>query len=195
MLTVLALTAAACGSGEGADDDEVATLETTTTVAQQSTTTTTSVDPEEAAIALTECLRENGVELEDPTVDADGNVQFGQFAGELDESGQPDIDDETIRAALTACEDLIQDVELGFEIPDLTDLEDTFLEFAACMRENGFDMPDPDFSGGLFGGGQDGAPPAGPFGEIDPNDPDFQAAFEQCQDILSQLGFPAASGG
>lgn len=193
-LACLAIVTAACGSDAADDDGEVATLETTTTVAQQSTTTTT-VDPEQAAIALTECLRDNGIDLEDPSVDASGNVQMGDFAGELDASGQPDIEDDVIRAALEACEDFIQDLQLGFDLPDLTELEDTFLEFAACMRDNGYDMPDPDFSSGLFGGGEDGAPPAGPFGDLDPNDPDFQAAFQQCQQILSQLGFPGAPGG
>lgn len=193
-ITCLAVALTACGGGDSADDNDVATLETTTTVAQEPATTTTTVDPEVAAIALTECLREEGLDIEDPTVDADGNVQFGGFAGELDENGQPDVDDETIRNALLACEDLIQDVQLGFELPDLTELEDTFLEFATCMRDNGFDMPDPDFSGGFFGGGEGGAPPAGPFGQIDPNDPDFQAAFEACQPILSRLGFPGTGG-
>lgn len=194
-LAGLTLILAACGTGDS-DNGEVATLETTTTVAdQEPATTTTTIDPEQAAIALTECLREEGLDIEDPTVDADGNVQFGGFAGEVDENGQPDIDDETIRNALTACEDLIADVQLGFEIPDLTELEDTFLEFASCMRDNGYDMPDPDFSGGFFGAaGEDGAPPAGPFGQIDPNDPDFQTAFEACQPILSQLGFPGTGG-
>ena len=174
----------------------VTRLETTTTLGpQEPATTTTTVDQEQAAIALTECLRDEGIEISEPTVDADGNVQFGDFVGELDEAGNPDIDDDTIQAALEACEDLIEDVQLGFELPDLTELEDTFLEFAQCMRDNGYDMPDPDFAGGFFGGGQDGGPPAGPFGDIDPNDPDFQAAFPQCQSILSQLGFPGAPGG
>lgn len=195
-LTGLTLVLAACGTGDSANDGEVATLDTTTTTSAESPTTTTTADPEAAAIALTECLRDEGLDIEDPTVDADGNVQFGGFAGEVDENGQPDIDDETIANALTACEDLIADVQLGFELPDLTELEDTFLEFATCMRDNGYDMPDPDFSGGFFGGGgEDGAPPAGPFGNIDPNDPDFQTAFEACQPILSQLGFPGAPGG
>jgi len=182
---------AACGDGES-DDSEVATLETTTTVAtQEPGTTTTTIDQEAAALDLTQCLRDQGLELEDPTVDADGNVQIGEFIGE-----PPDLTDEEIQELLDACEEFIEGFTQGFEIPDLTELEDTFLEFAACMRDNGYDMPDPDFSGGLFGaGGEDGAPPAGPFGEIDPNDPDFQTAFQVCQPILAQLGFPGTPGG
>ena len=175
-LTVLSLTLAACGN-----------------LADPETATPTALDPEQAAIALTDCLREEGLDIEDPTVDADGNVQFGGFVGELDENGQPDIDNETLRNALIACEDLIADARLGYEVPDLTEFEDTLLEFASCMRDNGYDLPDPDFGGdvpgGFYGGGGgDGAPPAGPYGEIDPNDPDFQAALEACQPILSQLG-------
>jgi hypothetical protein len=61
-----------------------------------------------------------------------------------------------------------------------TDPQDVLLEFAQCMREHGIDVPDPDFSGGGPGGGLFG-------GEIDPDDPDFQAAQQACQPILQQI--------
>jgi hypothetical protein len=50
------------------------------------------------------------------------------------------------------------------------------------MRDEGIDMPDPDFSGGggLFRMG-------GPGSGIDPDDPDFRAAQETCQPILQEL--------
>ncbi len=52
--------------------------------------------------------------------------------------------------------------------------------FAACMRDNGFDMPDPDFSGLALRGD-------GPFGEVDLEDPAFESALEQCDDILANI--------
>ena len=41
---------------------------------------------------------------------------------------------------------MLEGVTLGRQQRDLTEFQDTFLEFASCMRDNGYDMPDPDFS-------------------------------------------------
>jgi len=62
------------------------------------------------------------------------------------------------------------------------DLEGALLAFAECMRDEGVNVPDPqiDEDGRLtFGAGA---------GNIDPNDPDVQAAFEACQDELPDFG-------
>ena len=60
-------------------------------------------------------------------------------------------------------------------------MQETMLEFAACMREHGVDMPDPDFSGGgarmQFRAGAGG---------VDPESPTFQKAQEACQEILEE---------
>ena len=58
-------------------------------------------------------------------------------------------------------------------------MEDLLVEYAGCMRDNGVDMPDPDFSGG--GGMID-------LGIADPNDSTFQAADEACRSILAGFG-------
>jgi hypothetical protein len=62
------------------------------------------------------------------------------------------------------------------------------------MRDNGYDMDDPDFSS--FGPGAEGEPAegarVGPFGEIDQDDPDFVAANEACGEILG--GLPRVPG-
>ncbi|MHB8891728.1 MAG: hypothetical protein ACYC65_06750 [Candidatus Limnocylindrales bacterium] len=58
------------------------------------------------------------------------------------------------------------------------DREDALLAFAACMRDNGIDMPDPQF-------GLDGKANMGTlFGELDQNDADVQAATEVCDAYL-----------
>ena len=63
------------------------------------------------------------------------------------------------------------------------------------MRDNGFDMPDPDFSRFALPG-EDG-PGAGPFGDLDPEDPAFEQAFQSCEDSLPGFTGPggARSGG
>ena len=58
------------------------------------------------------------------------------------------------------------------------DREDALLAFAACMRDNGVDMPDPQF-------GLDGKANMGTlFGELDEDDAAVQAATEACDAYL-----------
>jgi hypothetical protein len=192
----LALVAGAC-SGTAEGDDGVATLETETTLAGGDTSADggSEVDAEQAMMDLAACLREQGLDIEDPTVDADGNVQFGGLRGG-GEVGEPAADRETMRAAMDACQDQLGDVVLGFGGRDFdpTEMEDTLVEYAACMRDNGYEMDDPDFSS--FGPGTEGEPGegarVGPFGQIDQDDPDFAAANEACGEILG--GLPRVPG-
>ncbi len=170
---------AACGGDDEADG--VASLDATTTVVTTATEPAEEVDQEQAAIALIECLREGGLEVDDPTVDADGNVQFPQ------QDLENPIDQDELETALEGCEEELQAVVIGFTRDfDFTALQDTLLEYSACMRDNGFDLPDPDFSNLGFDADQ---PPTGPFGDVDFNDPDFVEANEACDDLLSGLGF------
>lgn len=198
LLLALGLAAAACG---GSDDSGggVATLGTedsVAAVAEPSSQATEEVDAEEAMMDLAACLRDQGLDIEDPTVDADGNVQFGGFRGGPGDGEQSTADRATMRAAMDSCAEQLEGVILGFGGRDFdpTELEDTMVEYAACMRENGYDMDDPDLSS--FGPGSDSEPgeggPRGPFGQIDPDDPDFVAANEVCGEILG--GLPRGPG-
>jgi hypothetical protein len=63
--------------------------------------------------------------------------------------------------------------------------QEAILAFAACMRDNGIDFPDPQFGvgGGFFGGGRgDGDGP--PF---DFQSAEFQGAFQTCGTFLQAL--------
>lgn len=188
----LGLIAAACGGGdtaevaslelsEGNAASDVAALGDTQAPAGGPEADPADIDTEQALLNLAECMRESGVEMDDPEIDADGNFRLGAI---IRQASNADPDD--IRAALDECSEHLEGVTLGFRDFDITELQDQMVEFAACMRENGFDMPDPDFSnfaarGGRIGGGN----AAGPFGDIDPQDPQFQESFEECQDVLS----------
>jgi hypothetical protein len=70
-----------------------------------------------------------------------------------------------------------------------TDPREAFLAYAQCMRDNGIDMPDPDFSGGR-GGGLFSA-----LRGVDPSSPTFQTAMEACQPILADAGFGPGGNG
>lgn len=186
LVAVLALVATACGGTADADEG-VASLDDSQTLDLVDPIDDPEPSEEEALLAFTQCLRDNGLDVDDPTVDAEGNLRLSRpnNAGEQTQSSR-----EEFRAAREACSDRLEGVTLGFQDVDQTELEDQLLEFAMCMRENGYeDMPDPDLSN-VGTPGQGGG---GPFGQLDRDDPAFQAAAEQCQDILA--GFDRGAGG
>jgi hypothetical protein len=174
----LALLTAACGSGDEATDG-VASLEETTVTSTAETLP--HIDQEQAVIALVQCLRDEGLEVSDPEVNADGNVDLRSL---FRQAGEAQIDREAFQAGLDACEAEVAAVTIGFTRDfDLTEIQDQLIIFAQCMRDNGYDMDDPDLSNfGQPGGG------GGPFGDIDPGDPDFIAANEACEDARPLFG-------
>ena len=184
VLVVLAvgLIAAACG---GDDQPAVASVQNAETVPPSTDAPPPADDPdakeattEQALLDLAACMRENGIDMEDPQFDASGNVRIGAIIRQAS-----DADPSEIRAGLDACSEHLEGLTLGFRDFDLTELKDQMYEFAKCMRENGFDLPDPDFTN--FGLRDGAAGQSGPFGEIDPDDSDFLTALESCEDILS----------
>ena len=175
--SVLVLVAAACGGG-GGNGDGVASLEgSDTTVSMEQI----EVDTEQQLLRFAACMREQGVDLPDPTVDIDGNVQLEPPPG-----FDPAADTGQLIEAAGECREYLEGVALGFEDIDLVAVTDTLVEFAACMRANGFDLPDPDFS--LMDPGSGSIPTAGPFGNVDFGDQDFLDAFAVCDELIMNLG-------
>ena len=176
------------------DQAGTGTAETTGAVA---TDEPEDLTDEERLLAFAECMRQHGVDFPDPVVEADGTVTFGfrpgggagQGAGNI--RANPDLP-----AAREACGDLLEGLAFGPGSGnfDQTELQDTLLEFAQCMRDNGIDMGDPDLRD--FGPGNDDEPqPGRPFGGIDFDDPDVAAAFEVCQQQAPLAGRGRGLGG
>ena len=181
LVAIFALIAVACSSAEGADRGVVSLedAEPAGTLAVGDDAVADQTE-EEALLAFTACLRDQGLDVADPTVDADGNLQLTRPTGG---QGTANFDRQAFRDAREACEGLLDGVTLGFGGDlDLTEFQDSLLEFAQCVRDNGYDMADPDFTN--FGEPGQGGPGGGPFGEIDFDDPAFEAAQEACGDIL-----------
>lgn len=179
----LALVATACGTSAGAP--EVATLEEGSTSSTTAAASSEQSSDEDNLLQFAACMRDNGVDVPDPTVDAEGNVQLGGSPGDGEE--RPALrGDEAFGAAIEACGELLEGLTFGFGERDITALQDTLLEFALCMRDNGVDMPDPDFS--EFGAGGEPGQGVGPFGDLDREDPTYIAAEEVCGDLLAGLG-------
>lgn len=173
MFAAVALFLTACS---GANADSVASLESTSTTAAvtDGQPDEPEMTDEEAILAFAACMREHGLEdFEDPTIDADGRLEFGQGGG-----GQgTEVDREALRNARDACQENLEGLAFGPGNIDRSEIEDQLYEFAACMRDNGYDMPDPEFS--TEPGQGDGGGPFG--GSIDPEDPSFVSALEACE--------------
>jgi hypothetical protein len=203
------LLAVGCGGGDGGDDVASVSGDGADEQAQDDQAAT-----DEEVLDWVECMRDEGIDIPDPTRDRDGNlVLSGGFSagggadrigddGDEDsdgDNGPLEVDPEDMEAATAVCGD---PPDLGAGDADRMDpqaQQDAALEFAQCMRDEGIeDFPDPDFSdqgpGGDAGGDDEGpgndqgtdsgGRVLGPFGEIDMDDPEIAAAFEACQDLM-----------
>ena len=194
IVLVMALVLSACSGAVADSGGGVVSLDDSTT--PEAAAETETLTNEEAAIAFTECMREDGVEMEDPTVDAEGNVTPGRPTnlGEPGEEGpNPELREAT-QAAFEECGDLLGGTAFGFNRVDQTELQDQLIELAACLRDQGIDVADPDLS--QLGPRADGAGAgegAGPFG-IDFQDPEVEAALETCAEFVPNLGRGAGGG-
>lgn len=182
--------AAAC-SGDGSDVG-VASLESDTDAVEDLATDQSNnpaeepMSDEEAVLAFAVCLRDEGIEVEDPTVDANGNVlppRPRDIAAE---------DRDAMRTAFERCSEYLDNVAFGLDDEDREEREDQLFEYAACMRDNGYDMPDPEFSSPRTPG--QGGVEGGPFGALDRSDPAFATAQEVCADVFSGGSVPGGRG-
>ncbi len=192
-IAALVLIVSACGAAAEADDNGLATLEGGAAV-QGDAAPSEEVDPETALLEFAACMRDSGFpEFPDPEVGADGNIEFGLRG--LAETGIDPRSDE-FRTARETCGQILEGLALGpgrggqgFED---SEFQDQLLEFAACLREGGFDVDDPDFSG-VRAPGEGGPGGRGLFGEdFDPTDPENQTIIQGCQE---EVGFFGPGGG
>lgn len=119
---------------------------------------------EEQRMEFYECLRENGLDVEDPETDPGS----GDSGGSVGLPALP-ADDPNAEAALEECQDLMPDGGEAPE-PDPEDVE-AAREYAQCLRDNGVDMADPDPNGAL-------AIPE------DLDSEEFREASEECEDLM-----------
>ncbi|MBT8240987.1 MAG: hypothetical protein KJN63_07150 [Acidimicrobiia bacterium] len=188
LLLGLALVGAACGSN-GEDAAEAAPLivvegsQDADTNIDADATTSEGADEqtdEELALSFAQCMRDEGVDLADPIVNADGSIELFRPGANSD----IDPNDQAVTDAFDVCGDLIEGASFlpGAGL-DQAELEDTLLEFTQCLRDLGFNVDDPDLSGGLAGG------PAAIFGDsFDPTDPANADAVQECQAAFGSGG-------
>ncbi|MEM8705128.1 MAG: hypothetical protein AAGE98_01625 [Actinomycetota bacterium] len=157
-LAALALLAGACSGGDEADASVgVATLDDveTETAATETdpTETDTELDADEAALAFSACMREQGLDFPDIGVDAEGNPDLRDaFVSSGITPGSEDF-----QSGMAACGEILQTAGFGggggrAGLADNPEITDAFVEFSACVRDAGYDVGDLTLGGP--GGGQ-----------------------------------------
>lgn len=174
-----------------------------------STTTTVELEPEEAALQFSQCMRDEGIaDFPDLGIDGSGNIDITDLPTDLG-------DDPEVQDALEVCQPLIEAGGFGERIREVVEspeFNDALIEFSDCIRDEGFDVGDLTLIG--LAGAAFAAPDAGEanpqggdredgFGDrdgifaealgLDPDDPEVQAAVNTClpkiEGAMADLGF------
>jgi hypothetical protein len=129
VLAAISIGLTACGS----KSEDVPSLQATPTAVVEENV----LDDEAKVMAFVQCMRDEGIEFQDPVVDSEGNVQPPElvegFAVTREELAEP----------YAACAHHIEGISFGRERRDLSARLDEFVELATCLREKGYDMDDP----------------------------------------------------
>lgn len=179
-LVAAGLLAAGCtGSGGGGGAKVASIAGTTTTTGNNASAGNGGADPQERALAFAKCMREHGIDMPDPKVDANGRVESRIRGG---------VDDAKMKAAQTACQDKMGGPLGGGNGPVDPKFQEKALKYSQCMREHGVPkFPDPQPDGGLLVRAGNG---------VDPNSPTFKAADKACKQLLPNVdGGPSTESG
>lgn len=181
-LVLLCLTVVACSrGGDAAPDvpDAADLVETTTTTVPTTTTLSPRLGFEQASLEFTTCMREEGIDLPDLRLDAQGRPVLGDVLEEVDTTSVE------FRGALATCASILADsgaLDLSADPEIQAIVMDQLQQFSECMRDEGLDQfpdPVPGFTG-------TGSPY--PLELIPFNDPLFAQAATACQEIIGSLG-------
>ena len=134
----------------------------------------TPAQREQAFLKFSQCMRDHGIDMPDPTTDSNGNLQMSrptniQFNNQADR--------QKLRTASQACRSNLKGILQQFTPQQRAQLQDNLLKLAQCMRANGVNMPDPNFSQAPDTGGSRREF----FGGINRNDPKVQQALQTCR--------------
>lgn len=172
-LLALALLAA-CGSGK--KDGGIATAGGVVPAPAASAQPSASADREEALRQFAQCMRDHGVQMNDPDPNG-GGFGFGGGGGGGQRGGggfRQDLNNPNFQKAIEACRSKLPN---GGAPPSLSPEQlDALRAFTQCMRDNGVDVPDPDPNSPGLGFARGG--------RIDMNNPNFRKAFDACRDKL-----------
>jgi len=152
LIGCLSLTGISCG-GSGSSNDGVITIDTPTpeviTIESKlDTSDVTAKTDEEITTEFTACLRGYGYDVADPTLNADGSVDIRGLTDSIRSDPNFDITSDKTVEVMQDCLSFLEDATFATAPTqeDQIELQDNLLEFAECIRENGIDISDPEFS-------------------------------------------------
>lgn len=127
---------------------------------------------EEQLLSYVKCLREEGLDVPDPEVDADGRLVVKPGGSASADPAQRQAFRAKYEAAQNVCGAPPPGMLGSAANQDPSGLHDALLAFAKCMRVKGIDVPDPDPSGtgkaqSILSG-------------LDLNDPKVKSARDEC---------------
>ncbi len=212
VVAVCALIVAACGGGSDGEVTGVASLEDIAGAAEPADDAPAGdaeLEADEVALEFSQCMRDQDLDFPDVGVNAEGNPDLRSSFQASDLT--PGSDE--FRSAMEVCGEILQGAGFGGGRAALADdpaIQDAFVEYSECLRDQGLDVGDiqlggggaPGASAGQAGAGEDGAPQRGQgqgqggFGNradrianqlgIDPEDPVIAEALDVCGPILDE---------
>ena len=144
--------ASACLSSAQSDVGVAKVIDSTSELPIESKTQysdTSENTDEKAATLFASCMRNNGFDMADPELNSDGTVRWGNFKESLDVGGF-NLKNDKSSVAYEECSPLLERITLADEknAEDEIEMQDKLLSFAQCLRDNGLEVQDPDFSKG-----------------------------------------------
>lgn len=201
MAALVALAVGACGGGDASSTSSA--TETATNGSDSASSTRGGPGNGFMSAEVRDCLKKAGVDLPQAPQGAgdgpsgtvpDGGAGLPSGAPPQGDNGSPsgappeggfpgqggDLsqqDREALQAALKKCGVDVRPGQAGGRAPDIDDAayQQRVRDYVACVRDNGYDLPDPDFSGNG---------PVFDDKEVDRTSQAFQDASRKCQDRL-----------
>jgi hypothetical protein len=130
------LVVAACGS-DSDDVPSLRTIEDPERVEPAAEAADTVLENEVKMMAFTQCMRDQGIDVLDPMVDSDGNVQKPEFVEGVE------LNKDVLGAAWEACSEHLEGFTFEKKRVDVSEQVDQFVELATCLRYKGYDVDDP----------------------------------------------------
>ena len=121
-----------------------------------------------------------GFELPDPELNADGSVNVEAIRDNLIADPNFDFQSRKTQQSLQKCVPLLEGATFVQQPSEeeLVEFQDNLLQFAGCLREEGLDVPDPDFNDGTNG-------VRTMLAEVDLTDSKVQAIIAECQSTFT----------
>lgn len=204
-LALLGPALAACGGDDDGTDDAVASLtEDDAADAEEASDDgdggggqprrEMSAEEQDALLEFAQCMRDNGVDMPDPEIGEDGGVMIHAEGGV--EAGASGPGEEEWEAAQEECQPIMDEAmpEVEIDPEEQAEMQDRLVEVAQCMRERGYDMPDPEVDGNGRVTMQVGGPPGGDTQSAGPDD-EQQQDMEECESEAGMEGPRMAGDG